>query len=186
MIVVLWQTKLVSVKCTQTHDVAREQKMPSDSHKVCCGYEPCPVRVSITSLEIFERCGLWQQPRRLILFSAVKDLRLVGRNNPVKRALFHCGRIPDCEPGSAGCFFPGGFVAPYKILAGKAVQRYVNRQRESNPLGQAHSPAIDLRLKTAPLAGLFRPTGLLLHLPLIMNHVTLQETPSAPRSPASV
>jgi hypothetical protein len=36
---------------------------------------------------------------------------------------------------------------------------YERRPGKNNALGQAHSPAIELRLKTAPLAGLFRSTG---------------------------
>jgi hypothetical protein len=34
-----------------------------------------------------------------------------------------------------------------------------SRPEKNNALGQAHSPAIELHLKTARLAGLFRPTA---------------------------
>jgi hypothetical protein len=37
-----------------------------------------------------------------------------------------------------------------------------SRPGRNNTLGQAHSPAIEPGLKLAPLAGLFRPAGLLL------------------------
>jgi hypothetical protein len=50
-------------------------------------------------------------------------------------------------------------AAPYKILARKSSAKIAEPPKEKQPLGQAHSPAIEPHLKIAPLAGLFRPTG---------------------------
>jgi hypothetical protein len=54
-------------------------------------------------------------------------------------------RQPDEHHGIYPCS-----VAPSFVLRGCL--------GKNNALGQAHSPAIELRLKIAPLAGLFRPT----------------------------
>jgi hypothetical protein len=87
-----------------------------------------------------------------------RNPKWVGRNSPAKRTIFKRTQLPDCELGPARCFFPDGFVAPYKIAGGKSSAKICEPPREKNRVGQAHSPAIELHLKIAPLAGLFRPT----------------------------